>query len=302
MWEFVAGREQRSPARRIDPFTTDVHLLKQLVPDKIRVTWFGHSSVLLEIDGKRFLLDPVWRARSSPVKFAGPARFFAPTMALEDLPDLDGVIISHDHYDHFDPSALKILSQTEVPFYVPLGVEQYFRKWQLPADRIIRCDWGDTIELNDGFVLHCTPARHFSGRGVFNRNNTLWASWVIASPQHQVYYGGDSGYFPGFKEIGDTLGPFDLTMLEIGAYHENWGDIHMGPAKALQAHLDLKGKMLLPIHWGLFNLAFHAWTAPIEELVPLAKQQGVSLFLPVPGKSTLLPEQNLNTEWWTAYK
>ncbi|PSR54614.1 MBL fold metallo-hydrolase [Adhaeribacter arboris] len=301
IWEFMVGREQRVPARKIGPFTTDTQELKRTASDKIRVTWFGHSSVLLEIEGKRFLTDPVWGSRSSPVNFAGPARFFAPTIPLQDLPPLDGVIISHDHYDHFDPVALKILSQTGITFYVPLGVEQHFRNWQLPAGKVVSCDWGDTVSLPNGFNLYCTPARHFSGRGL-KRNNTLWASWVITSPQYRVYYGGDSGYFPGFKEIGNTYGPFDLTLLEIGAYHENWGEIHMGPANALQAHLDLKGKLLLPIHWGLFNLAFHAWTAPVEELVTLAQEQGVSLFLPVPGEPTILPEQNLNTNWWAAYK
>ena len=297
---FIGGGEQRIPVKKLGPFKTDAKQLQPVLPNKIRVTWFGHSSALLEIDGQRFLTDPVWSKTSSPVNFAGPARFFAPTLALTELPPLNGIVISHDHYDHFDPVALKQLSRSGVPFYVPLGVDAHLRRLQIPSAQIIACDWGDAVALKNGFTLHCTPARHFSGRGIFNRDATLWASWVIAGPQHQVYYGGDSGYFGGFKEIGDAFGPFDLTLLEIGAYHENWGDIHLGPANAIQAHQDLKGKMLLPIHWGLFNLAFHAWTAPVEELIQLATAQNIPLLLPEPGRPTVLPDQTLNTAWWQA--
>lgn len=300
MRQLVTGKEQRTPANKPGPFKTDAVQLSQPIPDSIRVTWFGHSSALLELDGKRFLTDPVWSTRSSPVSFAGPARFFAPTISLDDLPPLDGVLLSHDHYDHFDPAALKKLSATGTSFFVPLGVETHLRKLQISADKIIVCDWGDAVKLIDEFTLHCTPARHFSGRGLFNRNNTLWASWVILGPKHRVYFGGDSGYYPEFKEIGNTFGPFDLTLLEIGAYHENWGDIHMGSANAIQAHLDLKGNTMLPIHWGLFNLAFHAWTNPVEELLKLAAMQDIKLFLPAPGQPTILPEQTLNTAWWRA--
>ena len=298
MWEFLSGKQQRTPAQKLGPFKTNAALLSQSVTDQIRVTWFGHSSVLLELDGKKFLTDPVWSNRSSPVSFAGPARFFAPTIGLEDLPPLDGILISHDHYDHFDPITLKKLSETGTSFFVPLGVDLHLKNLKIPDDKIITCDWGDSVTLSNGFTLYCTPARHFSGRGVFNRDSTLWASWVISGSKHRVFYGGDSGYYPGFKEIGNNFGPFDLTLLEIGAFHENWRDIHMGPANALQAHLDLKGNMLLPIHWGLFNLAFHAWTEPVEELIKLVEKQNVKLLLPVPGQPTVVPEQTLNTAWW----
>lgn len=298
--QWLAGGEQRTPAKPLGPFKTKVQQLQRVLPDQIRVTWFGHSSALLEIAGKRFLTDPVWGKRSSPVNFAGPARFFAPTLALADLPPLDGILLSHDHFDHFDPVALQQLGATGVAFYVPLGVDAHLRKLRIPAAQIRACDWGDAVPLPDHFTLHCTPARHFSGRGIFDRDSTLWASWVLAGPRHRVYYGGDSGYFPGFKEIGVAFGPFDLTLLEIGAYHENWGDIHLGPADALRAHRDLRGNMLLPIHWGLFNLAFHAWTEPVETLIQLAAAQNISLFLPEPGRPTVLPAQTLNTAWWQA--
>ena len=239
----------------------------------------GHSSLLIEIDGRRILTDPVWSDRVSFSSFLGPGAnvfFSAAAGALEDLPPLDAVLISHDHYDHLDKQTIKIFCRKNYPFLLlSLGVSKNTLKKNGASEEnfISEMDWGDSVLVGSDCVITATPARHFSGRGIFGRNETLWSSFVIKGSRHNIFFGADSGWFPGFKEIGDKFGPFDLTMLEIGAYGKYWPDIHMGPDHASDAHLALKGKLMMPIHWGTFNLAPHAWYEPIERLINYAKEK-----------------------------
>jgi L-ascorbate metabolism protein UlaG (beta-lactamase superfamily) len=298
MWKWIAGKEEREPSTPLERFSLSVEELTTMPKSGLRVTWLGHSSVLIEIDGKRFLTDPVWSKRVSPISFMGPARFFEPVLELNQLPPLDGVLISHDHYDHLDEATIKALSSNNTEFYVPLGVGKYLEKWGISEEKIHEFDWWESVKIGRSHTLVAAPARHFSGRNLFRRNKTLWASWIIMSSKHRVYFGGDSGYFPGYKTIGEKYGPFEITMLEIGAYHPNWGTIHLGPENALKAHQDLKGKALLPIHWGTFTLAMHGWTDPIEDLITGAREKEIQLSIPRPGQPVQDPYLTTNSEWW----
>ena len=296
---YLTGKEERVPKRLRGPFRADVATLAQPVPPEgLRATWLGHSTMMLEIDGRRILTDPVWGQRVSPSQLMGPKRFFAPPLALQDLPKLDAVVISHDHYDHLDKEAVRFLARTGVPFFCPLGVGAHLRRWGVPAANITERGWWETAQLAPDFTLVATPARHFSGRGLLNRDSTLWASWCLLGPRHRVFFGGDSGPFEeGFRQIGAAYGPFDLTMLEIGASDPSWADIHMGPDAALVAHQLLGGGPLLPLHWGTFNLALHAWAQPVERLLEAA-DPAVPLLLPAPGQRIEVAAGPLNSQWW----
>ena len=263
----------------------------------LRVTWLGHSTSLIEIDGHRVLTDPMWSNRASPVGFAGPERFFAPPLPLDDLPPIDAVLISHDHLDHLDRDTIEALVDAVPMFVVPLGVGAHLTDWGVPSDQIRELDWWQETAVGD-LRLVCTPARHFSGRGLFDRNRTLWASWAIVGPTHRAYFGGDGGMSPVFAQIGKRLGPFDVTLLEIGAYHAAWSDIHCGPEQAVQAHLDLRGAVMLPIHWGTFNLSLHAWTEPAERVMVAAERRGVTLALPQPGGRFEPVATPVAHRWW----
>ncbi len=287
----------REPSREFD-FTIDSFTLTQVPKNGLRVMWIGHSTLLIEIDGKRFLTDPMWSKRASPVGFAGPSRFFAPPLTLGQLPQIDGVVISHDHFDHLDSSTIRTLAATGVVFYTPLGVGSHLGSWGVSETQIKELDWWDQISLGKDHTLVATPARHFSGRGVFDRNDTQWCSWVIQGRKHKVFFGGDGGLFSGFKSVGEKYGPFDMTFLEIGAYHANWADIHLGPHHAVKAHLDLRGKVLLPIHWGVFNLGLHAWTEPAETMIQVAGENDIRLSLPVPGRFVDARDLSEISPWW----
>lgn len=295
-------RRRGDPKRAIGPFRTDMS--RYAVPpfEGLRVTWMGHSSLLIEIDGVCILTDPIWSERASVVAFAGPKRFYPPTLALEDLPPLDAVLLSHDHYDHLDGATIQRLAARlqgkSTRFICSLGLRRYLESWGIAPQRVTELNWGQSTSLGNDCRVTATPARHFSGRGLWGRNQTLWSSFVIRGNKHNIFFGADSGMFPGFRTIGDAFGPFDLTMLEIGAYDADWPDIHMGPIHAAQAHVDLQGKLLLPIHWGLFNLAFHPWQEPIERLMAAAAEKNVALFLPSPGSPTDVTGANLQTYWW----
>ncbi len=297
--EYLNNKAEGTPKKTLGPFKTNVSIYNTPPESGLRVTWVGHSSLLIEIDGKRILTDPVWSNRVSFTQFFGPKRFFQPPIALADLPPLDAVIVSHDHYDHLDMATIQFFKGKKTPFYCSLGVAQYLTKWGVAGNYITELDWGDSAMIDGNIVLTATPARHFSGRGMFNRNETLWSSFVIKGPQHNIFFGADSGWFSGFQAIGATYGPFDLTMLEVGAYGKNWPDIHMGPDHASNAHIALKGKIMMPIHWGTFNLALHDWFEPIEKLVEFAQQKNIELFVPEPGKPTEVSAYN--SEWWRKY-
>lgn len=270
----------------------------------LAVTWYGHASALIELDGHFILTDPVWSERVSPSPSIGPKRLHPMPLPLGSLPPLTAIIISHDHYDHLDLPTVQTLVHTQTaPFVVPIGIGAHLRQWGVAANRIVELDWDDQHGIGD-LTLTCTEARHFSGRGL-TRNDTLWASWALAGPHHRVYFGGDTGYTPAFVEIGSKYGPFDLTLMPIGAYDENWPDIHLNPEQAVRAHLDLQGRYLLPIHWATFDLAFHAWAEPVERLLTAAAQPGagldsVRLLVPQPGQR--ITPGDAVWPWWNEAK
>ncbi len=289
--------EHVTPKHAVDARAVDPTMFATPPPSGLRVTWLGHSTLLIEIDGKRFLTDPVWGDRASPLPWIGPKRWYAPVLALDDLPDVDAVLISHDHYDHLDYPTIKRIKSWDTLFVVPLGVGSHLEYWGVAKEKILALDWWDTHAFGD-ITLTCTPARHFSGRGVFDRGETLWCGYALVGPTRRAFFSGDTSMFPGFKTIGERLGPFDITMLDAGAYSSAWADVHMGPEQAVAAHQMLRGNVYLPVHWALFNLAPHGWTAPIERSLVAAKAAGIRIATPRPGES-IESERPLPIErWW----
>ncbi|MGW5259081.1 MBL fold metallo-hydrolase [Streptomyces sp. NPDC004012] len=297
---------KESRARRVPSGTIPVHPttyteLAKPPATGLRLTWMGHSSVLAEIDGHRVLFDPVWGERCSPFDFAGPRRLHPVPLPLASLGPVDVVVISHDHYDHLDLPTIKALAGTDTVFAIPLGVGAHLEHWGVSPDRLRELDWHESTKVG-GITLTATPARHFCGRALRNAQHTLWASWSVAGDEHRIYHSGDTGYFDGFKDIGAAHGPFDVTMIQIGAYSEFWPDIHMTPEEGMRAHLDLQGGqphgVMLPIHWGTFNLAPHAWAEPGEWTKAAADAVGQAVALPVPGRpfepAGVLPSD----PWW----
>jgi L-ascorbate metabolism protein UlaG (beta-lactamase superfamily) len=269
-------------------------------PSGLRVTWLGHSTILLEVDGHRFLTDPVWSERVGPVDFAGPRRFFPPLLALQDLPPLDAVVLSHDHYDHLDYATIVALRDRNLTFVAPLGVGAHLERWGVPAAQIVELDWWDSRSFGD-LTLRALPARHASGRVLaLDDGATLWAGYAFIGARHRVYYSGDTGLFPDMRAIGEKLGPFDLTMIEIGQYDQAWPDWHLGPEQAIEAHRRVRGTVMLPVHWGLFALASHGWTEPIERTLAAAHAAGAVVVTPRPGQSIEPTEERPQERWWPA--
>ncbi len=262
----------------------------------LRVTWLGHSTMLLEIDGATVLLDPVWGERASPFSWMGPRRWYESPLSLEDLPQVDAVLVSHDHYDHLNHETIVALKDRVPVFVVPLGVGSHLRYWGVPRDKIVEVDWWQEVQVADVNVV-ATPARHASGRHLMDLDSTLWAGFAVLGSRHRVYYSGDTGLFPGFKEIGERLGPFDLAMIETGAYNRNWPDWHLGPEQAVIANDWVKGKQLLPIHWGLFDLSFHSWTEPVERVLAASAYYNLSVATPRPGE-VFEPGVTTFEKWW----
>jgi L-ascorbate metabolism protein UlaG (beta-lactamase superfamily) len=279
---------------RLDP--TDFK--KPPVPG-LRAIWFGHASVYLEIDGARIMVDPILSEYASPLQGVGPKRFHPPPLALHLLPKMDAVVISHDHYDHLDMETIKHLAQVGSHFVVPLGIGAHLERWGVPGSQFTELDWWQSTELQ-GLKITSTPVRHYSGRGLRDGNATLWSSWSIAGPMHRIYFSGDTGFGPHFREIGDRLGPFDLSLMKIGAYGpgQNWLDIHMEPEQAVEAHLALKARRMLPVHWGTFNLAFHAWDEPIKRAVAAGRERGIDILTPRVGEVVTAGEQFNSVSWW----
>lgn len=271
--------------------------LRELPTDGLRVSWIGHSTMLIEIDGYRVLTDPMFSERASPLSWAGPLRFGPPALSIDELPPIDAVLISHDHYDHLDMASVQALDRRGTRFFVPLGVGAHLEYWGVPAARIREMDWWEEARLGR-LVLACVPSRHFSGRGLFNRYSTLWASWAILGPENRVYFSGDTSQTPDFLEIGERYGPFDIAMIESAAYNYNWADSHLGPEQAVDAFLMVRGKLMVPIHWGTFDLAMHSWTEPVERLRVAAEKKNVALVIPRPGGSVLATSEATRKPWW----
>jgi L-ascorbate metabolism protein UlaG (beta-lactamase superfamily) len=306
---YFRNRAETEPKQPLGPFHTDARVFEAAPASGLRVTWMGHSSMLLEIDGVRVLIDPVWEERASPFQWFGPKRFFAPPIALEDLPRIDVVLVSHDHYDHFGAGTIKKLARLNATakalWVTSLGVGKRLRKLGVPEGRVAELDWTQSVdaagpEMGTGLKITSWPSRHFSGRGVSDRFTTLWGSFVIEGPKHRVYFGADSGYWDGFAEIAAQYDGFDLTMLEIGAFHPMWKGIHMGPDGAADAFAAMgKTGLLMPIHWGLFNLALHGWREPMEQMTKRAKTDGIKLWSPEPGVPTeVVGGQDARSGWW----
>jgi L-ascorbate metabolism protein UlaG (beta-lactamase superfamily) len=302
MRKFFQKQPESEPAASLGPFACDETLLKQLPPTSLRVTWLGHSTLLIETGGKRFLTDPVWYNRVSPFDFAGPKRFFQNPVSLSSLPPIDAVLLSHDHYDHLDKQTILQLAKQHIPIITMMRVGRRLVNWGIPKALVTELDWWQATDLGNGFVVTATPSRHFSGRWLTDRFTTLWGAFAIKSPTHNIFFGADSGYYNGFTTIGERLGPFDIAMLEIGAYNEEWEAIHMGPKNAVQAALDLGNPLLLPIHWGTFKLAMHPWKEPVEQLQLEAERKNVRLVLPAPGETITIGNEAYNSQWWTRYR
>ncbi len=292
---FLGGSDYREPTQPLPVVERSAAEFAGPASD-FRVTWLGHSTLLVELDGARLLVDPVWGERASPMSFAGPERFYAPPLALDALPPLDAVVISHDHYDHLDEPTIRALADRVPRFLVPLGVGAHLEYWGVAPARITEFDWWDRTEVG-GVTLVSTPARHFSGRFLTDRDATLWSGWAFLGAERRIFYSGDTALAPEFAEIGEQLGPFDLTLVESGAYNAAWTDVHMGPEQAVAVHEMVRGELMVPVHWGLFDLSLHGWTEPAERIRVAAERAGVPVAFPRPGESITLDAVPA-TPWW----
>jgi L-ascorbate metabolism protein UlaG (beta-lactamase superfamily) len=300
--EWLFGGQMRTPSCPL-PMVTDAAARLAVPPASgLRVTWLGHSTTLIEIDGQVLLTDPIWGERASPSTWVGPKRFHPPPLALSALPHLDAVVVSHEHYDHLDQMTVVALAARGVPFHVPLGIGAHLAAWGVPAAQIVEHDWWQGRALPGGVRVVSTPSRHFNGR-LPGRTGALWTSWSIVGPRHRVFFSGDTGPSESLREIARREGPFDVALIEIGQWNAAWGDIHLGPQGALDAFARSGARVLIPIHWGTFVLAYHAWSDPAETLVTEAARRGAAVLTPCLGEpiepaATPLP---VTTAWWRAY-
>jgi L-ascorbate metabolism protein UlaG (beta-lactamase superfamily) len=296
------GSDTSSPNQPLAIAATDTALYDVAPAQGLRLTWFGHSSTLVEIDGSRVLIDPVWGEQSGPSALFGTKAFYPAPAALSELGRIDAVLISHDHWDHLDHSTISAMAGwSATTFVVPLGIGAHLQRWGIPVDRIRELDWWQSTTVGS-VELTSTPARHTSGRNPLRSNETLWSGWALRGPQHRAWYSGDSGYFPELAQIGQRLGPFDVTLIDSGQYDPNWPDNHLGPELAVHAHTLVGGKVMIPVHWGRFNLAPHSWTEPVERVRAEAQCRGQSHLTPVPGVPTepTAAAVALQQQWWPA--
>ncbi|MDB5820795.1 MAG: metallo-beta-lactamase superfamily protein [Rhizobacter sp.] len=265
----------------------------------LRVTWYGHSSSLIEIDGTTLLTDPIWSERPSPIPQIGPARFYPPPIALDRLPKVDAVLISHDHYDHLDVATITAMRDWTNVFIVPLGIGAHLARWGIPAERIVELDWWQSARVGS-IEITLTPARHASGRIDPQSDKTLWAGFAMVGKSHRAYYSGDTGLFRAIDEVGERFGPFDVALVEAGQYDADWPDWHLGPEQAVTTALALRAKVLIPVHWGLFKLAHHTWTEPVERVLAAAACVGLPVLVPRPGESVepTIDTATARAPWW----
>lgn len=296
--DFLCADERRVPPQPL-PALDPAEAWASPADTGLRVTWLGHSTTLVEVDGHRVLTDPVWGTRASPSRLFGPKRFQPVPVAVGALPPLDLVVVSHDHYDHLDYPTIRKLARLNVPFVTSLGVGAHLESWGVPPERITELDWWETHAVpGTDLSVTAVPSQHFSGRGLHDRNATLWSSMVIRASRHTVFFSGDTGLTTQYASIRERMGPFDLVMLEVGGYHPAWGDIHLGPDNALQALQLLGGGVFMPIHWGTFALSTHDWDQPVETLLSRAPQQGARLLMPQLGEPVEPAHEHEVTPWW----
>jgi L-ascorbate metabolism protein UlaG (beta-lactamase superfamily) len=308
-YDFLAGGGARTPKSKLPIHDGTLAILGDAPSSSLRVTWLGHSTVLVEIEGVRLLTDPVWGQRASPLSFAGPKRFHPPPIALSSLPPVDAVLLSHDHYDHLDAPTIRALAAGQSPrfsgkFVTALGVGAELEKLGVAPHDIVELDWSDGTRVagaGGAFVdVTSVPAQHFSGRNPLERNPTLWTGFVVAGARHRVFFSGDTGPTPEHKEIGAAFGPFDVALFEIGAFHPAWGDIHLGPNAALDAFSVVNARALLPVHWSTFDLALHPWEEPAETLFARATREGASIWTPLLGEPIDAATPPPTSPWWRA--
>lgn len=295
--DFIKSNPSRKP--KVSLPMANINDFNLSDPKEAKLRWFGHSALYIQIAKKNILIDPMFGNTPSPFPQFGGQRYSGGLpFEIEDLPIIDAVILSHDHYDHLDYRTINKIKHKVKQFIVPLGVGEHLESWGVSGDKISEHNWWDEFSL-DELTIVCTPARHFSGRSINDRNASLWCSWIIKSNQHKIYFSGDSGYAPHFNEIGEKYGPFDIALMECGQYDERWSAIHMLPEETVQAFIDVKGDVLVPIHWGAFTLAFHDWYDPIERVSKAAKQKNLKISTPKIGETINIGESEFPTSiWW----
>jgi L-ascorbate metabolism protein UlaG (beta-lactamase superfamily) len=296
-WQFFFAENDRVPAEQLPLARIGAAAFTATKDKQLQVHWLGHSSLLINIEGHTILTDPLFERK---VSLFGPTRFHSELpLAIEEKGiKVDVVLISHDHYDHLNKFTMRYLADKTGLFLVPRRVGKRLVKWGIPQEKIVELGWWEEYSPSSTLTLVATPSHHFSGRGLTDRNATLWTSWVMFTPEHRVYFSGDSGYFPGFKKIGEKYGPFDMTFLECGAYNERWSNVHMFPEQTVAAHLDLTGKILQPLHWATFNLSFHPWYEPMERLTSAAAKAGVRISTPIIGELVDFNNLSESRPWW----
>jgi len=301
--EQFGGDQVRNPPASIPVKMLTNDDFKDLPAEGLKAIWFGHSTVYIELDGYRLMVDPIFSEYASPFDWIGPKRFHPTPASLEDMPKIDAVMISHDHYDHLDMETIKHLALKGTRFYIPLGVSAHLIEWGVPVAQITELDWWEEAKLGPLAIIS-TPARHYSGRDLFDKNKTFWSSWTVAGPKHRIFYSGDTGYSDHFKKIGKKLGPFDLSIIKVGAYGpgQPWIDVHMEAEKSVLAHQDLKAKAMLPVHWATFNMGFHDWDEPIKLTINAAKTNSVHLLTPMVGEAVIPGSPVQNDYWWERVK
>jgi L-ascorbate metabolism protein UlaG (beta-lactamase superfamily) len=307
VWPLISGQffgdEVREPPSAIPVIAVAPDSLKSApAPSGLRAFWIGHASVFVEVDGLRLLVDPIFSDYASPFDI-GPKRFHPPPILLKDLPLIDAVLFTHDHYDHLDMRTVQQLASRGTAFFVPLGIGAHLQAWGVPAAQVNELEWWKEEALK-GVRIVSTPSRHYSGRGLTDRNATLWGSWSVIGPQHRFYVSGDTGYSDHFRAIGERFGPFDLSFIKVGAYGPGapWLDIHMSPEDAVRAHRDVRARRLFPVHWGTFNLAFHAWDEPIKRTLAAARESQAEVLTPRIGEIVDADRPFASNPWWESVR
>ena len=297
--EQFLGDQLRVPHSAIPVSALAPALLNAQPAWELRAIWFGHSSVYMELDGLRFFIDPVFSDYASPINGVGPKRSHPPPIGLTDLPRIDVVLISHDHYDHLDMHTIQYLASEGTRFLVPLGVGAHLDEWDVPKTQITELDWWESTEIG-GVTVICTPAQHYSSRGLFDYKATFWSSWAVIGSRHRVFYSGDSGFSDHFRSIGEQYGPFDLSIFKIGQYGPgaSWVYSHMDPEQAIEAHISVKARRMLPVSWATFNLAFHDWDEPIRRAIQAADEDNVELVTPRVGDIVVAGQPFDSFSWW----